>query len=147
MRSNKKTKVFFKLGKYMALIDHSEKLENGTKKSALGYTYIVHDGMHYPEHRLIWEQHYQKEIPEGLVINHKNGDKKDNRIENLETATPEQNYFHYVLMVVCKYYDKRHSKNMQGKFIDFYDSVKNEKDFKYFTKIGTNLIKMWEKQK
>ena len=35
------------------------------------------------EHRLIWENIYG-EIPEGYFIHHINGDKLDNRIENLE---------------------------------------------------------------
>src|SRR3990167_3298471 len=35
------------------------------------------------EHRRGWKQHYGS-IPKGMFIHHKNGDKKDNRIENLE---------------------------------------------------------------
>lgn len=35
------------------------------------------------EHRHIWEKHFGK-IPEDYFIHHKNGNKRDNRIENLE---------------------------------------------------------------
>ena len=35
------------------------------------------------EHRVIWEQ-YNGSIPAGAVIHHKNGNKADNRIANLE---------------------------------------------------------------
>ena len=35
------------------------------------------------EHRFVWMLNHGK-IPEGYVIHHKNGDKLDNRIENLE---------------------------------------------------------------
>jgi len=35
------------------------------------------------KHRLIWIQNYG-EIPKGMIIHHKNGEKKDNRIKNLE---------------------------------------------------------------
>ena len=35
------------------------------------------------KHRKVWMQHHG-EIPKGMMIHHINGDKKDNRIENLE---------------------------------------------------------------
>lgn len=35
-------------------------------------------------HRLIWEDFYGKKIPEHYVIHHLNGDKSDNRIQNLQ---------------------------------------------------------------
>jgi len=36
----------------------------------------------YPIHRVIWMQQ-QGEIPKGFMVHHLNGDKKDNRVENL----------------------------------------------------------------
>lgn len=41
-------------------------------------------------HRVIWEMHYGP-IPDGLVIDHKNGDAWDNRLSNLRLATLGQN--------------------------------------------------------
>jgi len=41
------------------------------------------DGSTIDEHRLVWIQNYG-DIPEGMVVHHVNGDKMDNRIENLE---------------------------------------------------------------
>lgn len=35
-------------------------------------------------HRLIWEDFYNKKIPDGYVIHHLNGNKLDNRIQNLQ---------------------------------------------------------------
>ena len=44
-------------------------------------------------HRAMWEA-FNEPIPEGLQINHMNGDKTDNRLENLEICTPSQNMAH-----------------------------------------------------
>jgi HNH endonuclease len=44
-------------------------------------------------HRLVWF-HFNGPIPEGLTINHKNGDKTDNRPGNLELATRKEQMLH-----------------------------------------------------
>ena len=44
-------------------------------------------------HRLVFET-FVKKIPEGMQINHINGIKVDNRIENLELVTPKENTEH-----------------------------------------------------
>lgn len=44
-------------------------------------------------HRFVWECH-RGEIPEGLIINHINGDKRDNCIDNLEVVTHSENVLH-----------------------------------------------------
>lgn len=44
-------------------------------------------------HRLVWES-FNSPIPEGMQINHKNGVKTDNRLENLEVCTPSENTLH-----------------------------------------------------
>ena len=43
--------------------------------------------------RLVW-QHFFGEIPDGLLINHKNGIKDDNRPENLEVVTNSEDKKH-----------------------------------------------------
>lgn len=44
-------------------------------------------------HRLVF-MHFNGEVPEGMTINHKNGNKKDNRPENLEAVTYSENVKH-----------------------------------------------------
>ena len=44
-------------------------------------------------HRIVWES-FVGPIPLGMQINHKNGVKNDNRLENLEVMTPSQNVLH-----------------------------------------------------
>ena len=48
---------------------------------------------HILQHRLIWMLAHGP-IPNGLQINHKNGNKKDNRLYNLEIVTPSENVKH-----------------------------------------------------
>ena len=42
------------------------------------------------EHRVVWTQHHGA-IPKGMQIHHRNSNKLDNRIENLELVTRSQN--------------------------------------------------------
>jgi len=55
-----------------------------------GYRSLGIDGIRYFEHRVIWSWHYGA-IPEGYQIDHFNGNKQDNRIENLRLATHSDN--------------------------------------------------------
>jgi hypothetical protein len=51
--------------------------------------------VHAMAHRLVW-RHFFGPIPNGMVINHRNGIKTDNRPENLELTTPSGNTQHAV---------------------------------------------------
>jgi len=43
------------------------------------------------EHRVIWEEHHKASLLSWIHIHHKNGNRQDNRIENLE-AMPKPNH-------------------------------------------------------
>ena len=48
---------------------------------------------HAMAHRLVW-RHFVGVIPDGLTINHKDGKKRNNRLDNLELATYSEQMIH-----------------------------------------------------
>ena len=74
----------------------------GTKHNA-GYLKVSagptrQERYHILNHRLVWLAVHGP-VPDGYEINHKNGSKRDNRLDNLELVTRSQNvlHAHYVL--------------------------------------------------
>jgi hypothetical protein len=67
----------------------------GSKAGSLrndGYVGIFIKGTYYFAHRIVWEM-FNGEIPAGLVIDHIDGDRANNRVENLRLCTFQQNHF------------------------------------------------------
>lgn len=68
-------------------------------KHRLGYRFVFlspghdRDRKNYYVHRLVFSN-FMGSIPDGLEINHKNGDKADNTLDNLETCTRSGNMKH-----------------------------------------------------
>lgn len=71
---------------------------------------------HALAHRLVW-LHFNGPIPSGLTINHKNGDKKDNRPSNLELATYSEQVIHS-LHVLKRGRDQRGERNSMVKLTE-----------------------------
>jgi hypothetical protein len=68
----------------------NNKLAGGLHGS--GYRIIKLHNISYPAHRLIWIYHYGS-IDDNLQIDHINGIKDDNSIENLRLVTAQQNCY------------------------------------------------------
>jgi hypothetical protein len=79
--------------------DYKVDPETGTVWREVGYTngygyrVLQIKGKFHFVHRMVWESVHGP-IPEGMVINHINGVKSDNRIENLEVCTHSENHIH-----------------------------------------------------
>jgi hypothetical protein len=69
---------------------------NYKKKNDYDVVHFVKEGKRYKRfvHRLVW-QTWGGDIPEGLQIDHINGVKDDNRIENLQLLTQQENIKKY----------------------------------------------------
>lgn len=64
--------------------------DNAGTLNKKGYWSLEFKGKAYRTHRVVYELHFGT-IPEGLVINHKDGNKSNNSIENLEALSQREN--------------------------------------------------------
>jgi len=61
---------------------------------------VMIDGVraHALAHRMVW-RHFFGQIPPGMLVNHRNGAKTDNRPANLELVTPSENTTHAIAVL------------------------------------------------
>tara|TARA_R110002153_G_scaffold64566_2_gene172936 strand:- start:75 stop:518 length:444 start_codon:yes stop_codon:yes gene_type:complete len=83
----------YKDGKLYWKVSTSNRVKVGQEvgnKANNGYIEFQCNGKRFYTHRVVWEM-FNGKIPEGLQIDHINGIKDDNRIENLQLVTNKQN--------------------------------------------------------
>ena len=85
--------------------EHKQKIKKGMYKfydnkgrkgtiQKNGYKQITINGVREYEHRIVWREHYG-EIPKDYHVHHINGNKLDNRIENLTLISQKEHcYYH-----------------------------------------------------
>lgn len=95
-------------------------------------------------HRLVWSA-FNGQIPNGLVINHLNGDKGDNRLENLECVTEEKNNHHSRINFPQTYNGKPALSKEDVRIIRFWYS--KSKSTKKGSSIGLILSKVFNAHK
>jgi hypothetical protein len=86
---------------------------NGYRKLQLQENYVTHSCL---VHRLIYAWYF--EIPDGYEINHKDGNRANNRISNLEAVTPKQNIWHAKYVLGTRKYDGAQNPNHKLKLCD-----------------------------
>lgn len=76
-------------------------------------------------HRVIWT-YFNEEIPEGVQINHRDGNKINNSLENLELATPKENIQHAlnIIKTIKKHWKSKLSKLNKQDYILMKDMLK-----------------------
>ena len=63
---------------------------SGWHNSHYGYRILTFDGKKIAEHRHVMEQALGRELTKDETVHHKNGDRQDNRLENLELWSSAQ---------------------------------------------------------
>jgi hypothetical protein len=76
-------------------------VEGQKKIDAAGYVQIIHQGKLFHEHRVVMAKHIGRPLRPGESVHHKNGNRADNRIENLELWVSSPRYGQRAADLLC----------------------------------------------
>lgn len=82
----------------------------GTTNKRTGYNHVYCAGRSMLAHRIVW-LFANGPIPDGHVINHRDGNRRNNRLANLEAVTQRQNVLHAIR-------DNRYRGTYPGEAVD-----------------------------
>ena len=100
-------------------VGHERRAERQIRTGYLQVRTLLPSGLrvHVAAHRLVWT-YLCGEIPLGMMLNHKNGDKVDNRIDNLEVVTSSENHLHRIRILGQRVKGLRGEKHPRAKLTD-----------------------------
>ena len=98
----------------------------GNLHKATGYYQVMFDRKTYKLHNVVWNWHFG-EIPEGKTVDHIDGDKSNNQINNLRLATARQQQLNrnqkgYYWNKKHKKWKARHKKNGRRVFLGLFNT-------------------------
>lgn len=120
-------------------VRRKERVKGGLKKTGInsknGYTYIclTKDGKQktYLLHRLVAEN-FLEPVPGKTFINHKDFNKQNNQVDNLEYVSRKENYEHYLNNSANYPNEWRPRKvaryTLDGKLVKIYNSTREARD-------------------
>ena len=123
--------------------------KGGRRKHTNGYVYVLFEGKYVLEHRHVMQQHLGRILSRREQVHHINGEKLDNRIENLEVvdiaeharlhSTISQWSRSFIYCIKCKSVDVKHkAKGLCNKCYRW-DSYQKERGHKIVNIMGEGI--------